>query len=133
MFTYTLFLSVGGKKSIDPNFTKAKTDKIKSKKKNTITVFGYLITLKKNLFHRLDKSISWKSHFFFVFFFLFLKFNNDKIIGKKTKATITEKIKVPSTVVGKYFINSPILQDSIKFKGKNIAMVVKFQAINGFQ
>ena len=55
------------------------------------------------------------------------------IIGKNIKATIIEKISVESIVVGKDFIKAHILPESIKFKGKNIAIVVKFQANMDFR
>jgi hypothetical protein len=61
------------------------------------------------------------------------KFRKLKTTGKKTRETKIEIIKTASTVVGIYFIKSPILPLSINQIGKNIDIVVKFHDTIGFQ
>jgi len=60
----------------------------------------------------------------------FIKLN---IIGKNKREAIIEKIRTESTVVGIYFIKSPIFPESINQIGINIEMVVKFHDNNAFQ
>jgi len=62
-----------------------------------------------------------------------LKLREPNTIGKNTRETNIEIIRTISTVVGIYFIKSPILPLNIKPIGKNIEIVVKLPETIGFQ